>query len=117
MAQRSKFAASLTAPLTTNYAHSLTALLDISLFTFTQPLYAATLPHHVSMLPRLAIALLSLVALVAASPAPIDAKLQPIIASKNNIGFVNPPKPNAAAARMVPGVGAALAVGVVAVFF
>ncbi|KAJ7496868.1 hypothetical protein FB451DRAFT_1209051 [Mycena latifolia] len=42
------------------------------------------------MFPRLAFALLSLLALAAATPAPIDAKLQPIIASKNNIGFVNP---------------------------
>ncbi|KAJ6491808.1 hypothetical protein C8R47DRAFT_1214602 [Mycena vitilis] len=72
------------------------------------------------MFPRISLAVLALAVFVAASPAPIDEKLQPIIASKNNIGFVNPPSPspssNAAPRRAVSGAGAALAVGVVAVF-
>ncbi|KAJ7782619.1 hypothetical protein B0H16DRAFT_1709469 [Mycena metata] len=66
------------------------------------------------MFPRLALAL-SLIVLAAASPAPIDPKLQSVVAAKNNIGFVNPPSPNAAG-RVVPGMGAAVVVGVVAAF-
>ncbi|KAJ6593430.1 hypothetical protein B0H19DRAFT_1246202 [Mycena capillaripes] len=74
------------------------------------------------MFPRIALAVLALVALAAASPAPnpnpIEEKLQPIIASKNNMGLVNPPTPNsnAASGRAVSGTSAVLAVGVVAVF-
>ncbi|KAJ7125156.1 hypothetical protein C8R44DRAFT_874990 [Mycena epipterygia] len=70
------------------------------------------------MFPRLAFTLLSLLALAAATPAPIDEKLQPIIASKNNIGFVNPPSAstNAAPGRVLSSVsGAALAAGVAAI--
>jgi len=70
------------------------------------------------MFPRLALAVLALVTIASATPAPIDEKLQPIIAYKNNIGFVNPPTPNSNAAlgRAVSGAGTALAVGVVAAF-
>ncbi|KAJ7030035.1 hypothetical protein C8F04DRAFT_1264382 [Mycena alexandri] len=68
------------------------------------------------MFSCLAVALLSLIVLVAASPTPIDPKLQSVVASKNNIGFVNPPNSNAAG-RVVPGMGVAVAVGVAAVFF
>ncbi|KAJ7928426.1 hypothetical protein B0H13DRAFT_2311381 [Mycena leptocephala] len=72
------------------------------------------------MFPRLTLAILALLALVAATPAPapapIDPGLQPIIAYKNNIGLTNPPteNSNAALGRTVSGAGAALAVGVVA---
>ncbi|KAJ7270048.1 hypothetical protein B0H12DRAFT_1229298 [Mycena haematopus] len=68
------------------------------------------------MFPLLAFAVLAFLTLAAATPAPIDAKLQPIIAYKNNIGLANPPTPNsnAASGRVVFGGGTILAVGVVA---
>ncbi|KAK7057597.1 hypothetical protein R3P38DRAFT_3169116 [Favolaschia claudopus] len=68
------------------------------------------------MFPRIALAVFALVSFVAATPAPIDEKLQPIIAYKNNMGLVNPPtdNSNAASARMVSGAGAALTVFVAA---
>ncbi|KAJ6497619.1 hypothetical protein C8R45DRAFT_1093971 [Mycena sanguinolenta] len=67
------------------------------------------------MFPRLALVVFAFLTLVAATPAPIDAKLQPIIAYKNNIGLANPPttNSNAASGRMVSGASAVLAVGVV----
>ncbi|KAJ7503055.1 hypothetical protein B0H11DRAFT_2223154 [Mycena galericulata] len=68
------------------------------------------------MFPRVALAVLSLLALAVATP--IDEMLQPIIASKNNLGLANPPTANTNAASgraLVSGAGAALAVGVVAV--
>ncbi|KAJ7772052.1 hypothetical protein DFH07DRAFT_953335 [Mycena maculata] len=68
------------------------------------------------MFPRVALALFSLLALVAATP--IDPGLQPIIAAKNNLGLVNPPTTNSNAASgraLVSGAGTAIAMGVVAV--
>ncbi|KAJ7099539.1 hypothetical protein B0H15DRAFT_944945 [Mycena belliarum] len=68
------------------------------------------------MCPRISLVLLSLLALAAASP--IDEKLQPVIAWKNNIGLINPPTPhpNAASGSALSSVaGTALAVGAIAI--
>ncbi|KAJ7821090.1 hypothetical protein B0H14DRAFT_3734328 [Mycena olivaceomarginata] len=62
------------------------------------------------MFPRLAVVALALLTFAAATPAPIDEGLQPIIAYKNNIGFVNPPttNSNAASRHTMSGAGAVL---------
>ncbi|KAJ7686557.1 hypothetical protein B0H17DRAFT_714856 [Mycena rosella] len=72
------------------------------------------------MFPRVAFALLALPAL-AAAPAPIAEKLQPIIAAKTNMGALTRPRPTrtqhpgASFHRQSSVSGAALVAGVVAV--
>ncbi|KAJ7350569.1 hypothetical protein DFH08DRAFT_958224 [Mycena albidolilacea] len=62
------------------------------------------------MFSRLAVVALALLTFAAATPAPIDEGLQPIIAYKNNIGFVNPPttNSNAGSRHTVSGAGAVI---------
>ncbi|KAJ7198597.1 hypothetical protein GGX14DRAFT_573472 [Mycena pura] len=69
------------------------------------------------MFPHAALTFLCLVIVAVATPAPIDEKLQPIIAAKNNLGLVNPPKVNANAASgiVISSLSGAAVVGVAAV--
>ncbi|KAJ7287103.1 hypothetical protein C8J57DRAFT_1495578 [Mycena rebaudengoi] len=60
---------------------------------------------------RLSASLVALAAFSLATAIPIDSKLQPIIAAKNNLGFVNPPSANSnAAVGLSPGFIAASAI-------